>query len=139
MGEQPLPPNRIDLVGGSQTSAGVTLNDAGDGDSGPNQLLNYPVLTSAVNGSVTTISGTLNSVASSTFTVELYSSPSADPSTFGEGATFLGSVTITTNASGNGSFSFPAATLVPAGQAVTATSTDATGDTSEFSKRVLVS
>src|SRR6185436_2708262 len=48
----------------------VTANDTGDGDSGPNALQNYPVLTLASYNSglnQTTFSGTLNSVANTTF------------------------------------------------------------------------
>ena len=129
----------INLVGGTETGPGVTTNDATDADHGPNELQNYPVLTAAVNGSTTTIGGTLTSVASKTFTVELFASPTADASLFGEGATLVGTLTVTTNSSGASSFSFPPAGLVRAGQAITATATDSAGNTSEFAKRVLVS
>jgi hypothetical protein len=35
----------IDLLGGIQNGFGVTANDPGDVDSGPNELLNYPEIT----------------------------------------------------------------------------------------------
>jgi hypothetical protein len=59
----------------------------------------------------TTITGTLNSTPSTklgkrTFTTQLFSSPAADPSGFGEGKTFLGQIQVTTNRQGNASFSF---------------------------------
>ncbi len=118
---------------------GVTANDAGDADTGANNLQNFPVLTSAVSsGGNTTISGTLNSIASSTFTVEFFSSPTADPSGFGEGAVFVGSTVVNTDGSGNGSFSPTFAAAVTVGQVISATATDASGNTSEFSADVTV-
>src|SRR5262249_52419655 len=84
-------------------SPGVTANDTNDGDTGPNNLQNFPALTSAAtNGSTTTtITGTINSTASTTFRIEFFSSPSADPSGFGEGKVFLGSTNVTTDSTGN--------------------------------------
>jgi hypothetical protein len=115
----------------------VTANDAGDGDSGPNDLQNFPVITAAtLGGGNVTVSGTLNSTASATFRVELFSSPSCDTTGFGEGATFLGAVDVTTDGGGNGSFG-PAVLAIPAGQPViTATATNPAGHTSEFSSCV---
>lgn len=105
-----------------------TPNDAGDADSGPNGLQNKPVLTSAktVSGK-TTIKGTLNSTPDKTFTIEFFSNPSGD-----EGKKFLGKKSVTTDASGNASFTFAPATAISVGQTVTATS-DSTHETSEFS------
>ncbi len=37
----------INLVGGTEDAQGVTANDPGDGDTGPNYLQNYPVITSS--------------------------------------------------------------------------------------------
>jgi CSLREA domain-containing protein len=126
----------IDLLG----SNGVTANDTSDGDTGPNNRQNYPVITDATTavGLGTTIQGTLNSIPSSvttqTFTIQFFSSPAADPSGFGEGKTFLGETQVQTDAIGNASFTFVPAQKVPVGQFITATATNnATGDTSEFS------
>jgi hypothetical protein len=115
----------------------VTANDAGDGDSGPNDLQNFPVITAAtLGGGNVTVSGTLNSTAGATFRVELFASPSCDTTGFGEGATFLGAVDVTTDGSGNGGFG-PTAFAIPAGQPViTATATNPAGHTSEFSSCV---
>ena len=59
---------------------GVTANDAGDADTGANNLQNFPVLTSAAtNGSSeVNISGTFNSAASSYYRIEFFASPTAN-------------------------------------------------------------
>jgi parallel beta-helix repeat protein len=90
---------------------GVTANDAPaslDADSGPNGLQNFPVITLAqVTGSTRTITGTLNSTAGDTFTIDFYQSTACDNSGNGEGKTYLGSLTTDpTDASGNVSFTF---------------------------------
>jgi hypothetical protein len=113
---------------------GVTPNDACDGDIGPNNLQNFPVLASAVaelDG--LTIRGTLNGAAAATFTVDFYSNSMCDPSGFGQGEQFLGSTEVTTDASCEGSFEATLLVAVAAGSFVTATATDAVGNTSEFS------
>jgi hypothetical protein len=66
----------------------------------------------------------------------LYANAAADPSGFGEGQIYLGSVRATTNANGNASFSFSRAGNF-VGSVFTATATNlTTGDTSEFSRAV---
>ena len=117
---------------------GVTANDAGDTDTGPNDLQNFPVLNSAVLGTGTTISWTLNSTPNTTFRVEFFANTSND----GEGQTFLGAASVSTNASGDPagtpiSTTLPA--IVPANYYLTATATDAAGNTSEFSAQRQVS
>jgi len=129
----------INLIGGSENGFGVTANDLNDPDTGPNQLQNYPVLTSANSGRV--IQGTLNSLASKTYRVDFYSSPAADASGFGEGQTWIGTVTVTTDGSGNASFNpdFPGSLAVGSVVTATATQTGAgAAGTSEFSQSVTV-
>ena len=123
----------INLAKTAEGNGVVTPNDALDGDTGPNNLQNFPVITSAVAGS-TTVSGTLNSAAGETFEIDIYDNTSCDASGNGEGRTFLGTVTTgATNGSGNVAFSVTVPALV-AGQVLTATATATTsGDTSEFS------
>ena len=102
---------------------------------GANLLLNYPVLTAAVTaGGVTTISGTLNSLKATTYALDFYANTNSNlqaPS----GQSYLGSLPVTTDAGCTGSFQFvvSAPAPVPAGQFITATATDPTGNTSEFS------
>lgn len=112
----------------------VTPNDAGDGDSGPNGLQNFPVVTGATaGGGNVSVSGTLNSAPNATFRVELFSNAACDTSGNGEGGSFLGFVDVTTDAGGNGSFG-PSSFPLPAGETViTATATSAANQTSEFS------
>ncbi|HLL76958.1 MAG TPA: LamG-like jellyroll fold domain-containing protein, partial [Pyrinomonadaceae bacterium] len=118
----------------------VTANDAGDADTGANNLQNFPVLTSAAaSGGNTTVSGTLNSAASTQYAVEFFSNASCDASGNGEGRTFLGSTSVTTNGSGNASINATLTTATPAGEFVTATATDPSGNTSEFSACVTAS
>jgi uncharacterized repeat protein (TIGR01451 family) len=112
---------------------GVTANDPGDGDTGPNNLQNFPLITSALTRATgTTVAGTLNSTANSTFTIELFNNTACDTSGNGEGETFLARTTVTTNAAGQANFSV-ATGVILAGRFITATATDANGNTSEFS------
>lgn len=103
--------------------------------SGPNNLQNYPVLTSVVTfGGTTTISGTYdfpNGIQA--YTLEFFSSPAADPSGFGEGAQWEGTTSVLTDASGHATFSVPIVPAVLAGRVVTAIATDPNGNSSEFS------
>ncbi|MBW4540517.1 MAG: DUF4347 domain-containing protein [Myxacorys chilensis ATA2-1-KO14] len=119
---------------------GVTANDPGDIDTGANGLQNTAVLTIAEPSSTgTAISGTFDGAANSTFQVEFFSNTTADPSGFGEGQTFLGTTTITTDATGKAIVSYTHPQAIAAGQFISATITDATGNTSEFSNARLVS
>ncbi len=136
---------------------GVTLNDNGDADSGPNALLNYPVMTSAIimNGQLS-ISG----FARPNSSIELYVAQ-PDPTGFGEGLTYLGTfvegsagdlanTTGTygpapingrnqgTDATNRFAFLIPLPSGVSSGIQLTSTATLA-GQTSEFGGNVIVS
>jgi parallel beta-helix repeat protein len=122
---------------------GVTGNDTGDGDTGPNTLQNFPVLTNAsTDATSTTIEGTLNSTANTSFHIEFFSNVAADPSGFGEGQTFLGYKDVTTGNDGNVSFTAVLPVLPPSGQSIiTATTSDNAelANTSEFSNAIAIS
>ena len=62
----------INLVGGNEDPYGVTANDLGDTDLGPNKLQNYHVLTSVENGIGTFITGNLNSIPNTNFRIDFY-------------------------------------------------------------------
>jgi hypothetical protein len=110
----------------------VNQNDAGDGDNGPNTLLNWPVLGSATSNSV---SGT----ACARCTVEVFladedATLAPDQVTsYGEGQTYLASAV----ADGSGAFTV-ALPSTAAGRIVTATATDGAGNTSEFGRNLQV-
>ncbi|PYS62142.1 MAG: hypothetical protein DMF74_14270 [Acidobacteria bacterium] len=112
----------------------VTANDNCDGDTGANNLQNFPVITSAVtNSTTTTIQGTLNSTANTQFRIEFFANAACDPSGNGQGQTFLGFTNATTDASCNASFSLSIPNSVVTGPIITATATDSNNNTSEFS------
>jgi hypothetical protein len=68
-----------------------------------------------------------------TFTIDFFVNSQCDPSGGGEGQTFLGSTSSTSNSGGDASFSVSLPLNIPAGQVATATATDPSGNTSQFS------
>jgi hypothetical protein len=113
---------------------GVTPNDPGDADTGPNNLQNFPVLTAATRTATLAVTGTLNSTAATAFRVEFFANDALDPSGHGEGQRYLGFVSVTTDGSGNAAIAAALpVTGVSVGNFITATATDAAGNTSEFS------
>jgi hypothetical protein len=129
----------IDLLEG--TVPGVTFNDAGDADTGSNGLQNYPFITSVVYGaSTTTVNGTLSSAPSTIYDVDFYGNPLCQrrPQDLTEARTFLGTQPVTTDGSGNASFSVVLPVAVANGSLLTATATDPAGNTSELSPRFAI-
>jgi len=119
---------------------GVSPNDSGDADAGGNLLQNFPLITSVVPGASTThVEGRLNSAASTTYDVDLYSNPHClrRPHDFVQGETWLGTLPVTTDASGNATFASDVPFVLDDGELVTATATDPGGNTSEFSQRIV--
>ena len=83
-----LDPRSID-PNGLGAPQGVTINDNGDADAGPNGLRNFPVVvTASISGTELTFSG----FARPGSAIELYLAQ-ADPTGFGEGLTYLGTFT----------------------------------------------
>jgi hypothetical protein len=126
------------LLGIDLGNNGVTANDLGDADAGANNLQNFPVITAVTPGvGITTIQGTLNSTASTVFTLQFFSNSACDLSGFGEGQTFLGNTTpptVTTDGTGNVTFSVTVPTVVSGGAVIAGTATDPGNNTSEFSQ-----
>jgi parallel beta-helix repeat protein len=109
----------IDLAGD-----GPTANTPGGPHVGPNRFQNFPVITTALAGA-TEVAGTLNSIPSTSFALDF----------FADGR-YLGSGSVQTDASGNGSFDVPGLGATVPGQYITATATDPDGNTSEYSAAV---
>jgi len=88
--------------------AGPNINDSGDTDSGPNERLNYPVITSAATGAPnpnSRIQGTINSRPNARIEVYLFLNAVCDPSGFGEAPGIVaGSLSLTTASDGNATF-----------------------------------
>lgn len=101
---------------------GVTPNDAGDSDTGPNNLQNFPVLTSvSTDGATTTVQGTFNARPNLQYTLQFFSNAAADPSGNGEGQTWVGDQVVHTDGSGNATFLASLPTAVSPGRLITAT------------------
>ncbi len=139
------------------TSPFVTLNDAGDGDTGGNALLNQPILVSAVLlGNDLMVSG----FARPGDAIEIFEAK-ADASGFGEGETYLftgvegsgddldpgtgtygpgpiNGIVQGTDTTNRFCFTFAVPTSVHVMDRITATATDGVGNTSEFSGLVEV-
>jgi titin len=118
-------------------SDGISPNDplGGDGDVGPNNLQNYPVLTSAnTSGANLLIQGKFSSDTNITFRIEFFANAVCDASGHGEGEYFLGATGVTTDGAGKADFTAVLLAALPPGRhQITATATDPLGNTSEFS------
>ncbi|MBV9494857.1 MAG: DUF11 domain-containing protein, partial [Acidobacteria bacterium] len=112
---------------------GVTSNDTGDVDHGSNELQNFPFITSAAQavGGAITVAGTLDSLPSQSFVIQVHRGANCHSSGFGDG-TYAAEGTVTTNAAGHAAFSIVTPAL-PSGGIVSVTATDSVGNTSEFS------
>jgi hypothetical protein len=123
---------------------GVNENDSLDVDQGANDLINYPVLDSIKtaegnpSGGTVHVFGSLESSPSQTVTIDVYLNGQCNMSGYGEGKIWLGSTSATTDATGKGVFQV---SFVSSGDKeydrenrITATATDGSGNTSEFSE-----
>ena len=115
---------------------GVTENDGGDGDGGPNGRLNFPVITSAAAAAGSITVGFDLDVPNGSYRVEFFNNPGgADPTGNGEGEAYVDFVDVSVT----GGVPTPASTSIPGatGDVLTATATAGTavpfGSTSEFS------
>lgn len=83
----------------------VLPNDDGDADSGPNNLMNYPEMTSIVlSGTRLTVQGVLNTVPNKFNNMFFFVNTECDPSGYGEAEHFLGSYGVNSGATGTAQF-----------------------------------
>jgi hypothetical protein len=123
--------------------AGATANDQGDADTGANGLQNFPLLSHVKSSPYGLINyaGTLNSTPKTRFNLEFFLSGPCDESGHQGTDYYLGSSFVTTDGDGNGSFNFTGYDIhrrARPGTFITATATDPSGNTSEFSPCALV-
>jgi uncharacterized repeat protein (TIGR01451 family) len=123
---------------GINFGSGPTPNHA-PGTPGPNDYQNRPVLSLAQNdGTPTTVDGTLFENPNTSYQLQFFASPQADPSGYGQGQTLIGSMTVSTDAQGEATFTTGLPPAAGPGSFLSATATDADGNTSEFSNDVSV-
>ncbi|HTL73417.1 MAG TPA: right-handed parallel beta-helix repeat-containing protein [bacterium] len=111
--------------------AGVAGTDA-------NRLQNYPVLTNAVSGTATRVQGRFDGALNKTYALEFFASPTGDATGNGEGQLFLGRTNISVGGISPTNFSWALPVTVPPGWVITATATDSTNNTSEFSNWITI-
>lgn len=93
--------NRIHDNGGIGIDLGdddVTANDPGDGDDGPNQLLNFPVVHAEQGGILV---GALDARPTTAYFVDLFDNDACDPGGHGEAQRFVDGVAVVTDATGH--------------------------------------
>ena len=140
----------IDISGNSihdNKGLGIDLNQDGPTPNTPggphtkggNLAQNYPVLTTAsASASSTVVAGSINAAPGTTYRLEFFSSANPDPTGYGQGQTYLGFLAATTDSAGNSSFTANLPVGAAAGTVISATATDPAGNTSEFSKDIVV-
>ncbi len=125
----------INLAGGTEDANGVTANDSGDGDSGANDLLNFPVINTITASGSTSVMYNVNlDVPANTegYRIEFYKNSSGNASGHGEGETFLGFVDTGDHPGGSINFdgAFTASEAVSSSDIISTTATRKTGVTS---------
>lgn len=127
--------NSIFSNGSRSIYLAAETNDFLDFDVGANNRQNYPVLNSAgYAGGNTVVAGVLNSAPASTYRIEFFGNSVPHPSGFGEGEFYLGSTNVTTDFNGSAPFEMNFGGVLALQSYMTATATDAEGNTSMFSR-----
>lgn len=133
----------------SMTGLGSTPNDASDVDTGPNNYMNFPVLSSATqNGTSLTVDLDLDAAdttdPSGNYRVEFFANDAVDQSGFGEGQTYLGYTDISNGNNKTATITLQNGTdltgkvLSATTTAIDGTTTSGFGATSEFSQSASV-
>jgi len=120
--------------------SGVTANDEGDGDTGGNNLQNFPIVSGAwgLPGGGTQIQGVLHSTPNAQFDLYFYENDACLPVSHRhlQGRSYLGSKQVTTDANGTAAYDVTLTPTIADGAHVSATATDDQGNTSEFSQQM---
>ncbi len=111
---------------------GVTANDNGDTDNGPNGLQNFPLLLNAASTPqlTTAVETDLSSFSAGQYTLQFFASAMCDGNGNSRAERLVGTFD---SVSPSGVTTFQLTPAVAAGEYLTATATDALGNTSEFS------
>jgi len=113
----------------------VLANDHGDGDSGPNNLMNYPEVTTALlTGTVLTVDGQIDTVPNQYTNMFFFANSECDPSGFGEGESFLGSYGVLAGATGIAHFQRTFTNPALGGRMIITMSASDPESSSEFSR-----
>jgi len=125
------------LLGIDLGNDGITANDPGDGDGGPNNRQNFSLFTNlAPDGNNLITTGILSSTPGTRFRLEFFTTPEYEPGGAMEGRTLLGSTEVTVGGAGYGEFSLALpCTDRSLGVTASATRLDGSGqpvETSEF-------
>jgi hypothetical protein len=118
---------------------GASPNDPGDADDGANHLQNFPILQSVTPGATTHVAGKFNSQPSTTYDLDFYVNPACSnfPRELLQGETYMGSTQVTTDGSGHAAIDVTIPFATNPGERVSVTATDPSGNTSEFSQRII--
>ncbi len=127
------------LLGIDLGGDGVTLNDSGDADTGPNHRQNFPAITrAAATDTHVLLYTTLDAAPNTAYTLHFYYSETCDRSGYGEAEQYLGQASTMTDASGTVMLGITFVKRLPPGTVITATATDPDRNTSELSACKLV-
>jgi CSLREA domain-containing protein len=119
------------------SDSGQDVNDTASPNDGYTNPQNYPVLNSALSsGGQTTISGHLDSAPDTGYYLQFFSNQYGTVTGYGQGQTYLGTATVTTDDNGHADFAVTFNVSVPNGQLIAATATKPFGGTSDFSPRI---
>jgi hypothetical protein len=134
----------LDSIGeddGVSPDSGITPNDVGDADVGPNEYQNFPVISAAsYNASTVTVNGAFNSLPNTIFTLDFYANDTIDPSGNGEGKQWIGALAVLTDGNGNAVYSGTFNATIGNNKYISSTATNVSvspfAETSEFSQTI---
>ena len=114
--------------------SGMTNPNHTGSASGPNDLQNYPVITTVTpTDNTTTVAGTLNSLPSTSFVIDVYNGTGNGTAGLSAAQTMVGSTSVTTDATGTATVNVSTAGSLPNLFFTAVATNTATGDTSEMS------